>query len=299
MPTFTHESLRGLSAFITGGSRGIGLEIACKLAAQGVNVAIAAKTVEPHPKLEGTIHTAKAAIEGAAQFGARALALQMDVREEDQVQAALEATAEAFGGIDLVINNASAIALQGTEAMDMKRFDLIQQINTRGTFMVSKLALPWLKASRHGHILALAPPLNLAPHWFGPHLGYSLGKYGMSLCILGLAEELKGAGIAANALWPRTLIATAAVSNIVGSEATFLRSRKPAIMADAAVEILARDPRQLTGNFFIDDDVLSASGVTDFSPYRCDPNGELQLDMFLEPEMPLPQGSDLKGHPHA
>lgn len=295
MPIFTHNHLRGLSAFITGGSRGIGLEIACQLAAQGVNVAIAAKTVDPHPKLEGTIHTAKAQIEAAAGFGARVVALQMDVREEAQVREAVDATAHTFGGLDMVINNASAIALLSTEAMDMKRFDLIQQVNTRGTFMVSKFALPYLKASRHGHILALAPPLNLAPHWFGPHLGYSLGKYGMSLCVLGLAEELRPHGIAANALWPRTLIATAAVSNIVGSEESFKRARKPLIMAHAAVEILAADPKAQTGQFLIDDQVLSAAGVTDFTPYRFDPNGTLELDMFLEPDMPLPKGSDLEG----
>lgn len=295
MPIFTHKHLRGLSAFITGGSRGIGLQIACQLAAQGVNVAIAAKTVEPHPKLEGTIHTAKAAIEGAAAQGARVLALQMDVREEDQVRAVLATTAETFGGLDLVINNASAIALLPTEAMDMKRFDLIQQINTRGTFMVSKFALPYLKASRHGHILALAPPLNLAPHWFGPHLGYSLGKYGMSLCVLGLAEELRPHGIGVNALWPRTLIATAAVSNVVGSQDSFKRARKPLIMAHAAVEILASDPKVKTGQFLIDDQVLDDAGLTDFSPYRIDPSGTLELDMFLEPDMPLPKGSDLKG----
>lgn len=295
MPTSTSDTLRGRSAFITGGSRGIGLEIACKLAAQGVNVAIAAKTTEPHPRLEGTIHTARAAIEAAAQHGARAHAVQMDVRNDQQVADALAETADAFGGLDIVINNASAIALSDTRTLDMKRFDLMHQINTRGTFLVSKLALRWLQESDHAHILMLAPPLNLAPHWFGPHLGYSLAKYGMSLSVLGLAEELRPQHIGVNALWPRTYIATAAVANVVGSQESFAGSRHPSIMADAAVRILARDPQNETGQFHIDDLVLARDGISDFSAYRLDPQAPLHLDMFLEPDMPLPPGSDLEG----
>lgn len=295
MPISTAETLRGRSVFITGGSRGIGLAIACKLAAAGANVAIAAKTVEPHPRLEGTIHTARAAIEAAARHDARVGAFQMDVRDDASVEAAIAQAAQAFGGLDIVVNNASAIALEGTATLPMKRFDLMHQINTRGTYLVSRTALPYLEASDHAHILMLAPPLNLAPHWFGPHLGYSLAKYGMSLCVLGLAEELKGKGIGVNALWPRTYIATAAVSNVVGDAESLKGARRPEIMADAAAEILARDPRRATGGFHIDDSVLAEAGVADFSAYRVDPEAPLHLDMFLEPDMPLPPGSDLAG----
>ena len=295
MLTSTTDRLSGRTAFITGGSRGIGLAIACKLAEAGVNVAIAAKTVEPHPRLEGTIHTARAAIEAAARHGARALALQMDVRDDASVEAAIARTVEVFGGLDIVINNASAIALEDSAALPMKRFDLMHQINTRGTYLVSRTALPHLEASGHAHILMLAPPLNLSPRWSAPHLGYSLAKYGMSLCVLGLAEELRGRGIGVNALWPRTYIATAAVANVVGDAESLKGSRSPEIMADAAREILSRDPRAESGNFHIDDDVLSQAGLRDFSRYRLDAKAPLHLDMFLDPDMPLPPGSDLAG----
>lgn len=280
--------LKSRTLFVTGGSRGIGLAIALKAAADGANVAIAAKTVVPHPKLEGTIHTAAAEIEKA---GGRALALQVDVQEEDQVKAALEKTAAAFGGIDIVVNNASAIQLKPAAQTTMSRFDLMHRINARGTFMVSKLALPYLEKSAHAHILMLSPPLDMQEKWFAPHTAYSMAKFGMSLVVLGLAGELRGK-VAVNALWPRTTIATAAVKNLLGGEAMMRMSRTPAILADAAHRIFEK-PVSFTGNFLIDDSFLAAEGVTDFDRYRVDPSQPLQVDFFVPDSMPPPKGVSL------
>lgn len=274
------------TVFITGGSRGIGLAIATSLARSGARIAIAAKTVEPHPYLAGTIHSAAAEIEAA---GGEALPLAVDVRDEDSVEAAVTATVARFGGIDICINNASAINLLGTDALPMKRFDLMHAINTRGTFLVTKACLPHLRKVANPHVLMLSPPLDLQARWFAPHLGYSIAKFGMSLCVLGLAEELAGDGIAVNALWPRTTIATAAVAH--GPEALrVLGSRLPAIMADAAVEILGRPSREFTGRFCIDDDVLHDAGVGDFERYRAEPGKPLQIDLFVDPQWPMPPG---------
>src|SRR5690242_20476732 len=255
-------SLKGRTLFITGGSRGIGLAIALRAAADGANVAIAAKTVEPHPKLEGTIHTAAAEIEKA---GGKALALQLDVRDEAAVKAALDQTAANFGGIDIVVNNASAIQLTPVAQTDMRRFDLMHQINTRGTFAVSKFALAHLEKSANPHILMLSPPLDMAEQWFAPHTAYTMAKFGMSLVVLGLAGEMRGK-VAVNALWPRTTIATAAIKNLLGGDAMMLRSRKPDIIAEAAWRIFQK-PKSFTGNFLIDDTFLAGEGVTDFDRY--------------------------------
>ncbi len=279
-------SLAGRTIFMSGGSRGIGLAIAVRAARDGANIAIAAKTVEPHPKLEGTIHSAAAAIEAA---GGKALAIACDIREETQVKAAIEATVAQFGGLDIVVNNASAISLSGTEATEMKRFDLMHQVNTRGTFLVSKLAIPHLAKSSNPHILMLSPPLDLAPRWFAPHLAYSIAKYGMSLCVLGLAAELRPRGIAVNALWPRTTIATAAIANIVGGGDMMRRSRKPEIIADAAHLVLTTPARELTGEFLIDDTFLASRGVTDLDHYRVDPTVDLQPDFFVPADSVPPQ----------
>src|SRR4249919_513515 len=238
--TFTPMSLKGKTLFITGGSRGIGLAIALKAAADGANIAIAAKTVEPHPKLEGTIHTAAAEI---AKAGGRALPLAVDVRDDAAVQAALDETAEKFGGIDIVVNNASAIQLTSVAATEMRRYDLMQQINARGTFMVSKHAIPYLVRAENPHILMLSPPLDMAEKWFAPHAAYSMAKFGMSLVVLGLAGELRPKGIAVNALWPRTVIATAAVQNLLGGETMMRQSRKPEILADAAYAVFSKPSR--------------------------------------------------------
>jgi len=281
-------SLKSRTIFITGGSRGIGLAIALRAAADGANVAIAAKTVAPHPKLEGTIHTAAAEIEKA---GGRALALQVDVQEEDQVKAALEKTAATFGGIDIVVNNASAIQLKPAAQTNMSRFDLMHRINARGTFMVSKLALPYLEKSAHAHILMLSPPLDMQEKWFAPHTAYSMAKFGMSLVVLGLAGELRGR-VAVNALWPRTTIATAAVKNLLGGEAMMKMSRTPAILADAAHRVFEK-PASFTGHFLIDDTFLAAEGVTDFDRYRVDPSQPLQVDFFVPDTMPPPKGVSL------
>ena len=274
------SSLSSKTMIMSGGSRGIGLAIALRAAADGANVALLAKTAEPHPKLEGTVYTAADEIE---QAGGKALAIVGDVRDEGSVQQAVEATVERFGGIDIVVNNASAIDLRKTTDIDMKRYDLMQDINCRGTFMLSKYAIPHLREADNPHILTLSPPLNLNPRWAGGNLAYTIAKYGMSMCTLGLAEELKDDGIAANSLWPRTIIATAAVQNLLGGDAAMAKSRKPEIMADAAHAIFMRPSRQATGNFYIDDEVLAEAGVTDLSGYGyTDDQSELQPDIFLD-----------------
>ncbi|HEY6755359.1 MAG TPA: NAD(P)-dependent oxidoreductase [Pseudolabrys sp.] len=281
-------SLKGKTLFITGGSRGIGLAIGLKAAAEGANVAIAAKTVEPHPKLEGTIHTAAAEI---AKAGGRSLPLAVDVRDDAAVQAALDETAEKFGGIDIVVNNASAIQLTPATSTDMRRYDLMQQINARGTFMVSKFAIPYLARSANPHILMLSPPLDMAEKWFAPHTAYSMAKFGMSLVVLGLAGELRGK-IAVNALWPRTTIATAAIKNLLGGDTMIRRSRKPEILAEAACRIFEKS-KTFTGNFLIDDTFLAGEGIRDFDQYRVDPSQPLQVDFFVPDSSPPPKGVSL------
>lgn len=282
-------SLKGKTLFITGGSRGIGLAIGLRAAADGANVVLAAKTVEPHPKLEGTIHTAAADIEKA---GGRALPLMVDVRDEASVVDAIEQTVKTFGGLDIVVNNASAINLTPVAQTDMKRFDLMHQINTRGTFMVSKYALPHLKKAANPHILMLSPPLDMKEKWFAPHTAYTMAKFGMSLVVLGLAGEMRGK-IAVNALWPRTTIATAAIKNLLGGDAIMRMSRKPEILAEAAWRIFQK-PASFTGNFLIDDTFLASEGVTDFDQYRADPSQPLQVDFFVPDDIPLPPGVNLK-----
>jgi citronellol/citronellal dehydrogenase len=277
-------SLKGKTLFVTGASRGIGLAIALRAARDGANVAIAAKTAEPHPKLPGTIYTAAEEIERA---GAKALPLVVDVRDEAAVKSAIDATAAAFGGIDIVVNNASAISLTRTADTDMKRFDLVHQINTRGTFMVSKYAIPHLAEAANPHILMLAPPLDMREEWFAPHLAYSLAKFGMSLCVLGLAGELKPQGIAVNALWPRTIIATSAVRMLGGNDLA-KASRTPAILADAAYLVFNKPARAFTGRFLIDDTFLAEEGVTDFGGYRSDPAVAPMPDFFVPPDSPPP-----------
>ncbi|MEE9313159.1 MAG: NAD(P)-dependent oxidoreductase [Rhizobiaceae bacterium] len=275
-------SLKNKTIFMSGGSRGIGLSIALRAARDGANVVIAAKTAEPHPKLPGTIYTAAKEIEDA---GGKALAVLCDIREEAQVQAAVDAAVEAFGGIDICINNASAIQLTPTEMTDMKRFDLMHQVNTRGTFMVSKLCIPHLKKAENPHILNLAPPLDMSPKWFGPHVAYTMAKYGMSMCTLGMAAEFSKKGIAVNSLWPLTAIDTAAVRNLLGGDAVAKMSRKPEIMADAAHAILVREAKTNSGNFFIDELALREEGVSDFDQYAHDPNGQLVGDFFVPDEI--------------
>ncbi|MEZ5871008.1 MAG: NAD(P)-dependent oxidoreductase [Nitratireductor sp.] len=271
-------SLKGKTIFMSGGSRGIGLAIALRAARDGANIAIAAKTVEAHSKLEGTIHTAAAEIEAA---GGKALPLQCDIRFEDQVEAAVARTVETFGGIDITINNASAIQLTGTLATDMKRYDLMHQINTRGTFLVSQKAVPHLKKSANPHILNISPPLDMSAKWFARHTAYTMAKYGMSMCVLGMAEEFRRDGIGVNALWPITAIDTAAVRNVLGGDQMAMMSRLPTIMADAAHAVLVRDARTCTGNFFIDEEVLRAEGVTDFSAYQHEGTTQLAGDFFV------------------
>jgi citronellol/citronellal dehydrogenase len=278
-------SLKGKTLFITGASRGIGLAIALKAAADGANIAIVAKTVDPHPKLEGTIHTAAADIEKA---GGKALPIAVDVRDEAAVKSALDKTAAHFGGLDIVINNASAISLTPVAQTDMKRFDLMHQINARGTFMVSKYAIPHLLKSSGAHILMLSPPLDMREKWFAPHTAYSMAKFGMSLVVLGLAGELKGK-VAVNALWPRTTIATAAVRNLLGGDTMMRMSRKPEILADAAWRIFQK-PASFSGNFLIDDTFLASEGVSDFEPYRVDASQPLQADFFVPDDVPPPKG---------
>lgn len=281
------STLQGKTLFISGGSRGIGLAIARRAAADGANVAIAAKTDQPHPKLPGTIHTAAADIEAA---GGRALPLVCDIRHEEQVEAAVAQTVATFGGIDACINNASAIALTGTLDTPMKRFDLMHQINTRGTYLVSQKCIPHLKKADNPHILNLAPPLDMSAKWFGPHVAYTMAKYGMSMCVLGMAEEFTDDGIAVNALWPRTGIATAAIE-LIGGEDTLMACRKPDIVADAAHIILTRDARAFSGHFCLDDRLLSEHGVTDFEQYAVDPSRPLWPDFFVPEDMPPPPGS--------
>jgi citronellol/citronellal dehydrogenase len=272
------STLEGKTILMSGGSRGIGLAIAVRAARDGANVAIMAKTDEPHPKLPGTVHTAVGAIEGA---DGRGLAIVGDVRENDDIDRAVADTVDAFGGIDICVNNASAINLAKTPDLEPKRYDLMQDINTRGTFMLSRACIPHLERSDNAHILTLSPPINLDPKWAGGQLGYTIAKYGMSLCTLGLAEELRDRSIAANSLWPRTLIATAAVQNLLGGEQAMNRSRTPEIVADAAHAILARPAKECTGNFFIDDEVLAEEGATDFSGYQAG-EGEPMVDLFLD-----------------
>jgi citronellol/citronellal dehydrogenase len=283
-------SLAGKTLFITGASRGIGLAIALKAARYGANIAIAAKTDQPHPKLQGTIHTAAAEIEAA---GGKALALVCDIRDETQVSGAIEKTAAHFGGIDIVVNNASAIQLTSTPNTDMRRYDLMQQINTRGTFMVSKYAIPHLERAANPHILMLSPPLDLKEKWFAPHLAYSMAKYGMSLVVLGLAGELRPKGIAVNALWPRTTIATAAIQNLLGGDRIMRMSRKPDIIADAACRIFQKPAREFTGQFLIDDTFLAGEGETDFDQYRVDPTQPLAPDFFVPDGMKPPAAVNL------
>ena len=264
---------------MSGGSRGIGLAIAIRAARDGANVALLAKTAEPHPRLEGTIHTAAAEIEAA---GGRALPIVGDVRDEDSIVAAVERTAAEFGGIDIVVNNASAIDLSPSTDLPAKKFDLMQQIEVRGTFLLTRSAIPWLRESIHAHVLTLSPPLNLSERWLGACVGYMLAKYGMTLAALGFAAELASDGIASNTLWPRTMIATAAVQNLLGGDAAMARSRSPEIMADAAHAILARPPAEQTGQQLIDDQVLAAAGITDLSPYQHGDGADLQTDIFLD-----------------
>jgi citronellol/citronellal dehydrogenase len=258
------RSLAGRTLFISGGSRGIGLAIALRAARDGANVALIAKTAEPHPRLEGTVFTAAEQIE---QAGGSALPIVGDIRDEGQVFAAVEQAVQRFGGIDVCVNNASAINLAGTEALEMKRYDLMQDINTRGTFVVSKACIPHLKRSDNPHVVTLSPPLNMDPRWFKGHVGYTVAKYGMSMCTIGMAEEFRDDGIAFNALWPRTIIATAAVQNLLGGEEAMARSRKPELVADAAHAIVTRRSRECTGNLFLAEDVLAEEGITDMAVY--------------------------------
>ncbi len=275
------SDLKGKTLFITGASRGIGLAIAKRAAIDGANIAIAAKTAEPHPKLPGTIYSAADEIIAA---GGQALPLVVDVRFEDQVESAMKQTVERFGGIDILVNNASAINLSGTESVTMKAYDLMHNINTRGTFLCSKLAVPFLRKADNPHVLNLSSPLNMETRWFQNHVAYTMAKFGMSMCVLGMSEEFRSAGIAFNALWPRTAIATAAVGNIIGGDPIIQRSRKVEIMADAAHVILTRNSREFSGNFCVDQEVLEAEGASDFSKYRFNPElaeKDLMPDFFI------------------
>lgn len=271
-------TLQGRTILMSGGSRGIGLAIALRAAADGANVALLAKTDQPHPALEGTIHTAAAEIEAA---GGTALPVVGDVRSEESVREAVAATVERFGGIDIVVNNASAVDVSPARKLPMKKYDLMQEVNTRGTYLLTAAAIEHLERAENPHVLTMSPPLNLDPKWFGPHTAYSISKYGMSMVTLGLAEELREAGIAVNSLWPRTIIATAAIRNVLGGEAAMARARDPRIMGDAAHAILTRPAREATGTFFIDDEVLAEAGITDLSVYGGSPE-TLQPDIFLD-----------------
>jgi citronellol/citronellal dehydrogenase len=287
-------SLKGKTLFISGASRGIGLAIALRAARDGANIAIAAKTTEPHPKLKGTIFTAAEDVRAA---GGEALPLVCDIRDEAQVIAAIDHTVDEFGGIDICINNASAISVTNSQATDMKRYDLMMGINTRGTFMVSKYCIPHLKKADSPHILMLSPPLDMKAKWFENSTAYTMAKFGMSLCVLGLSAELKSAGIAVNALWPRTTIATAAVGNLLGGDAMMRASRTPEIMGDAAYAILTKPSREFTGQFCIDDKVLYASGVRDFDGYRVDPSVPLMSDFFVPDDDVPPPGVSVQPLP--
>lgn len=273
--------LKGKTLFITGASRGIGKAIGLRAAADGANIVVAAKTADPHPKLPGTIYSAAEEMEKA---GGEALACVLDVRDETQVQRAVKEAVNRFGGIDVVVNNASAISLTPTLQTPMKRFDLMHQINTRGTFLVTQCALPYLKRADNPHVLNISPPLSMEARWFAPHVAYTMAKFGMSMCVLGMSQEFRKHGVAFNALWPRTLIDTAAVRNLLGGEAAASRGRTPSIMADAAHAILTRSGRKCTGNFFVDEEVLKEEGVTDFTRYLVNPElpeSQLILDFFL------------------
>ena len=275
------ENLSGKTLFISGASRGIGLAIARRAARDGANIVIAAKTKEPHPRLPGTIYSAAEEIESS---GGKALPLIVDVRFEDQVEAAIEATISKFGGLDILINNASAINLSDTDSLSMKNYDLMHSINTRGTFLCSKKAVPYLKKSENPHVINLSPPLNMETRWFQNHVVYTMAKFGMSMCVLGMHSEYKRFGIAFNALWPRTAIATAAVANHLGGEVMMAKSRTPEIMADAAYIIMNRDSKKFTGNFCIDDEILNSEGITDLVKYQVDQNldiSDLVPDFFI------------------
>ena len=287
-------TLKGKTLFITGASRGIGLAIALRAAKDGANIAIAAKTAEPHPKLEGTIYTAAKSIQ---EVGGKALPIVCDIRVEEQVQAAVAMTVEEFGGIDICVNNASAISLNLSTATDMRRYDLMQGINARGTFLVSKTCIPHLKKAANPHILMLSPPLDMNVKWFAPHVAYSMAKFNMSIIALGLSGELKADGIAANALWPRTTIATAAIRNLPGGDALARRSRSPEIMGDAAHVILTQDAKSFTGRFCIDDTLLYEHGVKDFAKYHIDKSMELAPDFFVPDSIPPPPGVLLAANP--
>ncbi len=280
-------TLKGKTLFITGASRGIGLAIALRAAKDGANIAIAAKSAEPHKHLPGTIYTAAEEIEAA---GGKALPIVCDIRFEDQVQAAVDATVSKFGGVDICVNNASAISLTGTEATDMKRWDLMHSINARGTFLTSKTCIPHLKKSANPHVLMLSPPLDMSPKWFGGHTAYTMAKYGMSMCVLGMAAEFKNDGIAFNALWPRTAIATAAVKFALGGEAMMQASRSVDILSDAAHLIFTKPAKEFSGNFIIDDNFLYENGVTDFEKYRVDPSKKLAPDFFVPDSATPPPG---------
>ena len=274
-------SLKGKTLFITGASRGIGKAIGVRAARDGANIVLFAKTTEPHPKLPGTLYTAAEEIREA---GGTPLVCVGDIRHEDQLQAAVDKAVATFGGIDILVNNASAIALTDTEATSMKSYDLMHQINSRGTFLASKLCLPHLRKADNPHILNLSPPLNMTPHWFGRHVAYTMAKYGMSLCVLGMADEYRGK-VAVNALWPKTVINTAAVQNQLGGVPAVQAARQPSIMADAAHAILSRPMASASGQFFIDEEILRETGTTDFSPYRVDPtleDNQLLPDFFLD-----------------
>jgi citronellol/citronellal dehydrogenase len=277
-------SLKGRTLFITGASRGIGLAIALRAARDGANIVIAAKTTEPHPKLPGTIFTAA---DEVARAGGQALPIPLDVRDETQVKGAIEAAVAAFGGIDIVVNNASAISRAAVVETDMRRFDLMHQINTRGTFMVSKYAVPHLARAENPHILMNSPPLDMREKWFAGSTAYSIAKFGMSLVVLGLAGELHAQGIAVNALWPRTTIATSAIKNLLGGDRVIGMSRSPEIMAEAAYRIFLKPAKSFSGNFLIDDSFLYSEGIKDFGPYRIDPSQPLAPTFFV-PEEPLP-----------
>jgi len=281
------SSLKGKTLFVTGASRGIGLAIAKRAAEDGANVAIAAKTAEPHKHLPGTIYTAAEEIEKA---GGKALPLVVDIRFEDQVRAAVAETVSRFGGIDICVNNASAISLTGTEATEMKRWDLMHGINARGTFLVSKTCIPHLKKAQNPHVLMLSPPLDMSAKWFAPHVAYTMAKFGMSLCVLGMAEEFKADGIAFNALWPRTAIATAAVEFALGGDAMVKASRTADILADAAHLIFTKPAKSFTGNFLVDDTFLFENGVKDFEKYRVDPTKKLVPDFFVPDNYRAPPG---------